>query len=34
LGIPIKIIKGMIEHNGKQPKFEEVDEEFRVTLYA
>lgn len=34
LGIPLKIIKGMIDHNGKRPKFEEVDEEFRVTLYA
>ena len=34
LGIPLKIIKGMIDHNGKMPKFEELDEEFRVTLYA
>lgn len=33
LGIPLKIIKGMIDHNGKMPKFEETDEEFRVTLY-
>ena len=34
LGIPLKIIKGMVEHNGKMPKFQEIDEEFRVTLYA
>ena len=33
LGIPLKIIKGMIDHNGKMPKFEETDEEFSVTLY-
>jgi len=33
LGIPLKIIKGMINHNGKMPEFEETDEEFSVTLY-
>ncbi|MEW6095290.1 MAG: RNA-binding domain-containing protein [bacterium] len=34
LGIPIKIIKGMLDHNGKMPKFEEINEEFWVTLYS
>jgi len=34
LGIPLKIIKGMIDHNGKMPEFKELNEEFCVTLYA
>jgi len=29
-----KIIKGMVEHNGKMPEFKEIEEEFRVTLYS
>ncbi len=29
-----KIIKGMIDHNGKMPEFKELNEEFCVTLCA
>lgn len=34
LGIPLKIIKKMLEYSGKEPEFEEINEEFLVTLYA
>jgi len=34
LGIPHKIIRKMIEHNGKEPKLEESGEEFILTLFG
>ncbi len=33
-GVSRKIIRGMIEHNGKEPEFELRGEALRVTLYA
>ncbi len=33
-GVSRKIIRGMIEHNGKEPDFELRGEALRVTLYA
>ena len=33
-GVSRKIIRGMIEHNGKEPNFEVRGEALRVTLYA
>ena len=33
-GVSRKIIRGMIEHNGKEPDFELRGESLRVTLYA
>lgn len=34
LGVPQKIIKKMLDHNGKEPKLEESGEEFILTLFA
>lgn len=34
LGIPEKVIRKMVEHNGKEPRLEEKGEEFIVTLYG
>lgn len=34
LGIPLKIVAGMLAHNGREPEFEEVGERFRVRLRA
>ena len=34
LGVPRKIIRGMVEHNGKQPEFIETDERLLVRLWA
>jgi ATP-dependent DNA helicase RecG len=33
MGIPRKIIKGMIEHNGKEPELEAQDEQFLLRLW-
>jgi len=33
-GVSRKIIRGMIEHNGKEPDFELRGESLRVTLYS
>lgn len=33
-GVSRKIIRGMMEHNGKEPDFELRGESLRVTLYA
>ncbi len=34
LGIPQKIIRRMLDHNGKGPKLEESGEEFILTLFG
>jgi ATP-dependent DNA helicase RecG len=34
LGIPLKIIRQMLQHNGKKPELVETDEEFCVTLFV
>lgn len=34
LGVPLKIIRGMLEHNGKPPEFVETDERLLVRLWA
>lgn len=34
LGVPRKIIRGMLEHNGTEPDFEERDERLLVRLWA
>jgi len=34
LGVPRKIIRGMLEHNGKQPEFIESDERLTVRLWS
>lgn len=34
MGVPRKIVKGMLEHNGTEPLFTEEGEAFRVTLLA
>jgi ATP-dependent DNA helicase RecG len=33
MGVPRKIIKGMIEHNGKEPDLEAQDEQFLLRLW-
>jgi ATP-dependent DNA helicase RecG len=33
MGLPRKIIKGMIEHNGKEPDLEAQDEQFLLRLW-
>jgi ATP-dependent DNA helicase RecG len=33
MGVPRKIIKGMIEHNGKEPELEAQDEQFLLRLW-
>jgi ATP-dependent DNA helicase RecG len=33
MGVRLKIVKGMIDHNGKEPGLVEEEERFTVTLY-